>query len=100
MEAVGEQGAEHQLGVVGSSGARGFGVDVEAVGIEPGRPAEDVVVGDAVGIGDQIDQCGLADDQAVAGEVAATHEGLVAMRAEMDVGGFECLGNFGGDVRD
>jgi hypothetical protein len=59
VEALGEEGLEHEFEVVGGGGAGRAGGDVEAVEIKPGGAGEDVVVGDAVGEGDHVEHGGV-----------------------------------------
>ena len=75
VEALGEEGLQHELDVVGRAAAGGAGGDIEAVGLEPGGAGEDVVAIDAVGEGDHIDHGGVVQEVAVAVEGAAGEVG-------------------------
>jgi hypothetical protein len=99
VEALGEEGLQHEVDVVGRGAAGGVGGDVETVGVEPGGAGEDVVRVDAIGEGDHVDHGGVVQDVAVAAEGASGEVGSEGVSADVDVGEIEGGGGLRGGGR-
>ena len=87
LEAVRQQGLQHEFSGLGSGTGGGIGNDVEAVEFQPIGSAEHSFLVDAVSNVDQIHHGGESQLIPSAAIEGAFHNGNVAVGANMDVGG-------------
>ncbi len=89
VETIRQKGLEHEPGVGGRGFGRHGGADIEALVFDPAGPVENLVGGDIVRLGDQIDDGGVAQVVARAAHKWAARDLDRRQAARVDIGGLK-----------
>lgn len=89
IETIRQEGLKHEPGVGGRAFGRHGGANIEALVFEPAWPFDNLVGGDIVRLGDQIDDAGIAHVVAGAAHKWAARDLDRRQAARVDIGGLK-----------